>query len=256
MDKKQQLYTINYEDLPCGLIPGAYTSIPQKVFHSNFYISWPHLFFPNNFIEINESTDLERKYLFTFRGSCRNKLRKNIIKLFSSTEGVIVTDIDRWFNHDKQEQLDYRNEILNSNFVLCPKGIADYTHRIIEVMSLGRVPVILADQWQPFSIPEDNYYIRVAEKNVKKIKDILINKLDHYDVYQHSVRHVFNKYFSIDNRMINLFNKVISLANENPFHVNYSFLSNRLNSKDFYKDNGWLLHQRVMKKIKLKLGFS
>jgi hypothetical protein len=70
--------------------------------------------------------------------------------------------------------LDYLTEIRTSKFVLCPRGLGTSSNRLYEVMQLGRVPVILADDWDPpRDLPWAEFSIRVAESDVPELRNIL-----------------------------------------------------------------------------------
>ena len=61
-----------------------------------------------------------------------------------------------------------------SKFVLCPRGLGTSSNRLYEVMQLGRVPVILSDDWdEPGGIPWATFSIRVSESRVAQLRAIL-----------------------------------------------------------------------------------
>jgi hypothetical protein len=77
-----------------------------------------------------------------------------------------------------EEKANYEKEyvelLMESNFILCPRGIGPCTYRLFESMQLGRAPVIIADDWQEIpNIPWSTFSIRVPEAEVDQIAYIL-----------------------------------------------------------------------------------
>lgn len=65
-------------------------------------------------------------------------------------------------------------QIARSKFVLCPRGVGCSSYRLFEVMSAGRIPVIISDEWvKPPGPRWDRFSVRVAEREVTKIPDLL-----------------------------------------------------------------------------------
>ncbi|MEH6406780.1 MAG: exostosin family protein [Leeuwenhoekiella sp.] len=255
LEKDVPLFCVNYEDGPPGFLPGFYTSLEKPKFNTAIYRSWPHLRLPNEKIEgIEHTNSINYQYLFSFAGSCSNPFRRILFDTFKSeSSNYKVKEIDRWYNHSEDEKDSYVKDILSSYFVLCPKGIASYSHRIIETMALTRVPVIIADDWVPFSIEEDNYYIRVAEKDIYKLEAILEEKLVKYNTIKKNVSHVYNKYFKEDIRYSILLNHMVELAEEIDYKDKIEYLFKYWHSKEFFKLNKWLITQRIAGKLRKKL---
>ena len=68
----------------------------------------------------------------------------------------------------------YVGSIKDSAFVLCPRGGGTSTFRLFETMMLGRVPVILSDQWVPRVGPDwESFSLRVMERDVSKVPRLL-----------------------------------------------------------------------------------
>ena len=68
----------------------------------------------------------------------------------------------------------YARTLLDSRFVLCPRGYGASSIRLFEAMQLGRAPVILSDAWVPPAGPDwGAFSLRVAERDVGRIGDIL-----------------------------------------------------------------------------------
>ena len=180
----KRLCSLNYEDSPPGFLPGLYSSLEAFKFDPAIHISWPHLVLPNEKITtspVNAAQNIPA-WLFTFSGSCSNPVRRKIFNHYKNhSDKYKVQEVKKWYNHDEHEKQLYIDDIRGSKFVLCPKGIASYSHRITETLALGKVPVVIADDWVPFSIPEQDYYVRVKEKDVFDLVPILEEKEKVYE---------------------------------------------------------------------------
>jgi hypothetical protein len=61
-----------------------------------------------------------------------------------------------------------------SKFVLCPRGISVSSVRLFETMSMGRVPVVLSDDWMPPPGPRwEKFAVRVRESDWADVPRIL-----------------------------------------------------------------------------------
>ena len=87
--------------------------------------------------------------------------------------------------------------IADSKFVLCPRGFGASSIRIFEVMSLGRVPVIISDQWQPSpGIPWEELCVFIPEKDIDRIPTILCYLEGEAQMMGKLAQEAFNKFFA------------------------------------------------------------
>ncbi len=247
----RRLCTLNYEDSPPGFLPGLYSSLEAFRFDPSIHISWPHLILPNE--QVNErrlNGETQANMLFTFSGSCSNPVRRQIFNLYiRHSDKYKVTEVKKWYNHNEAEKRSYIDDILQSKFVLCPKGIASYSHRITETLALGRVPVVIADDWVPFTIPEENYFIRVEENAISNLIQILERKENEYEKLKTNAVRVYNKYFNPRLCYSIAFNQLAELYTRQLLEINSDFIRRRWNSRKFWKNNRWCIEDRVMRKI-------
>lgn len=245
----RMLMVINYEDTPSGVLPGIYSSLERTNFDERLHRSWPHMRLPNELSDVlKEDSESGNAYLFSFAGSCSHSIRK---KLFDTYPVVNlkykVIEVKRWYDHVQEEKSTYVDDIRRSKFVLCPRGIASYSHRIIETMALGRVPVIIGDNWIPFSIQSGDYYIRIKESDIEMIEKIVEGHLPAYNKLRASVNSVYSTNFSPQSRYTVALNQLVKLSESVSAEVDANFLKKRLNSREFWSANGWLLSQRIRK---------
>jgi hypothetical protein len=250
----QKTFTLNYEDKPSGALTGLYSSLMPDQYCPEIHRSWPHVCLPNEKIYSRPVTDIDSaRFLFSFRGNLSSHpLRSKLGRLYGSpSELYQVEGIDRWYNHSVAEKESYLALIENSLFSLCPRGIAPYSHRIGEVMALGRVPVIIADEWIPFCFEEaDPYYIRIAEADLPRIADILRERRGEARTLAANVRKLFQRYLSVGNRFREAVRMMQKLQADRPSDWHQKFYANRWSSRKFWQVNGWTLEQRVLRKIK------
>lgn len=255
-----QFFVVNYEDVPPGFLPGIYTSLESYRFNPRIHRSWPALKMPNEKIEDNCIDKADRRtptFLFCFFGSCSHSLRRRLFNFYEGDSDIyLIREINKWYNHNEKEKVEYQDAILDSYFVLCPRGIASYSHRIIETMALGRVPVIIGDDWVPFSIPENNYYIRVLEGDIYDLPNILKSHLKDYDLLREEVIEVYAKYFSARVKYSKLINEIVVLSCSFDYFKQTAELVDLWSSRKFWRLNGWLFEQRIVRKCKkiLRLG--
>lgn len=82
----------------------------------------------------------------------------------------------RWGAEDQRDEYysRYVEDIRESAFVLCPRGLGRGTIRLFESMELGRAPVILSDDWiYPEHVDWSACSISIREKDVLGIPAIL-----------------------------------------------------------------------------------
>jgi len=73
---------------------------------------------------------------------------------------------------------EYINNILNSDFVLSPKGDGNYSVRFYEALSLGRIPLLIdTDTPLPFEdeVCYDNFVLRVDYRKIKHIPRMVLD---------------------------------------------------------------------------------
>ena len=171
-------FVFDFSDRPVTFLPGLYTSLPRRLVDPRRIRSadrWTRIA-ESRERQIVRSTPVDPRLLFSFRGYESAKVRREIFATKFSREDIATTRTYRWYDYsnDEQARLSYLREIRESAFVLCPRGLAPSTYRLYETMQLGRVPVILADDWPaPSGPPWQDFSIRVSEHRVAELPEIL-----------------------------------------------------------------------------------
>jgi glycosyltransferase involved in cell wall biosynthesis len=165
-------FLFSESDWPFPVLPGAFPSLYKPVPWACGWCYLPKVAAEN---EVPQIGSLAPRFLFSFLGRAwTHPLRMRLLSLDSETSPCL--DVDdapkrlRGFEYVNS----YRQLIIGSKFVLCPRGFGASTIRIFEVMSLGRVPVIISDQWQPPpGIKWEEFCVFVAERDLVRIPHLL-----------------------------------------------------------------------------------
>jgi hypothetical protein len=240
---------VNYLDVPYGFLPGVYTSLARHRFDPAIHRSLPSWSFPNVLIDGAEPSSPDHAdLLFSFLGNPdSNQVRLRLIRTLGGETG-------RWdvraagCTYDTLHRSDFESYIAlvhRSRFVLCPAGYAAYSHRIIETLALGRVPVVIADDWVPFSIAEEGYFVRIKERDIAGIPELLA-RLD-YRMYHRRALAVYHKYFRREVRLSVILNQIVALYRANPRPFQPDAIQDRWNSLPFQT---W----QVLRSTKRRLG--
>jgi Exostosin family len=101
-----------------------------------------------------------RPYLLTFIGNFRHSVRQALAPLHNNKTVIILPRFEREDSskshastpaavgdNDATIQEKYRAILQQSQFAAVPRGDYLYTYRLVEVLSAGAIPVILADDW-------------------------------------------------------------------------------------------------------------
>lgn len=142
------------------------------------------------------------RYLYSFMGSVRtHKIRKSVLELPSDDAFLLDTSGMNAWEMSLEERQAFQSRFLDvmvdSLFVLCPRGVGPSSYRLFETMQIGRVPVIIADEWMaPDFVDWSSCSIRVAEADVASIPEILRVHRDSGRELARNAQEVWRKYFS------------------------------------------------------------
>lgn len=199
---KSQLYKqypskcilFDFQDNTIPRIPGLYMQIPAHlqgtpIYESGFY---PRVF--DNFV-LNAGLPFSAcTYLFSFVGRVANSIpvRDRVVQLKHSR--AYVEDA-----HSGQSDKDtrYADILSKSKFVLCPRGVGPSTWRLFETMRIGRVPVIIADEWiEPRGMDWSSLSVQIREKDIDAIPARLECLEHRAEAMGNAARDAWNKHFS------------------------------------------------------------
>ncbi len=174
-EHREKSYVYCATDAILPLVPGVFPSIARR----DYLSAWTRA---GGYIGIREREGLvfdpERHpvQLFSFVGSsATHPVRRKIMRLNHPMGQLVDTSKEpSGVLSDAEYQRRYRDALLDSAFVLCPRGGGPSTFRLMEAMIMGRVPVIISDAWCAPSGPDwDGFSIRVPESDVEDIPALL-----------------------------------------------------------------------------------
>lgn len=183
-------FIFSESDWPYPFLPGLYCSLAKQVPWAR---SWSFLLGDDSSDEVPRAP----RYLYSFVGRVSTHANRRKIIALDRADGPCV-DVGRatsrfgeWHYHDS-----YRRLLSDSAFVLCPRGIGAASIRIFEAMRVGRVPVIVADAWQPPPGPDwARFSVRVAERDIGSIPTLLQSIASQADAMGRAAREMFQQYF-------------------------------------------------------------
>jgi hypothetical protein len=164
------------------LLPGVYAGVEKRWSSARtrpgFYLGRTR----NEFTTFSPPAH-DLPYLFSFMGSIRNAPVRSKLATLSHPRSFFqntMEDFDRVLHGkmDTRERLDYDRRYAEltkaSKFVLCPRGLSASSIRLFETMRMGRVPVILSDDWIPPLGPLwEKFSIQVVERDFAQVPHLL-----------------------------------------------------------------------------------
>lgn len=173
----EKVFMYNEADKPWSALPGLYCSMPRRFFQASRQVAFPYLTTPNDFIKEVYSWNTERKWLFSFVGSASHRTRKDVIALSQLSNGVHDTSEFNVWDCSKDTKASvgqhFAQTMAESKFMLCPRGIGTSSYRLFETLEAGRAPVIIADHWVPTPHINWDFAVRVGEREIKRIPELL-----------------------------------------------------------------------------------
>jgi hypothetical protein len=174
-EHRRKCYVYCATDLVLPLVPGVFPSIASQ----NYLDAWTRA---GGYIGIRESEQLRfapesrPSRLFSFVGSsATHRVRSEVLRLSHPDALIVNTDAAPGASATSAApDTRYRETVLDSAFVLCPRGGGPLTFRLMETMMMGRAPVIISDAWCAPTGPNwDQFSVRVAERDVQQIPELL-----------------------------------------------------------------------------------
>jgi hypothetical protein len=199
-------------------LPGVYTGVEKS-----WYLpgrSRPG-FYPDCLINplIKFEPDGTRDLLYSFMGDLKTAPVRRVLAELHHPRGLFVdtsheSQAVMWEGtpeHRAQFWQRYVDAARRSSFILCPRGMAPSSIRLFEAMKMGRVPVILADEWLPPDGPRwEEFSLRIPERDAAAVPRLLEEKEGKAGEMGHIARGEWEKYFSQEV----MFHRVVELCLE------------------------------------------
>lgn len=248
----ERIYCVNYDSVGSGFLPGCYTSLTGSNYDPSLHRACGYPKRYNELVEAHEVRDnrCTPTFLFSFVGTTRSyPLRQEIAHLLSSCPEGKICDVDVHFHqHTDEQKRSYVRSILDSWFVLCPRGSSPSSYRLFEAMGLGRCPVILSDAWVPVNgVGWGECSIRIAESDLEGIPRILKERLGDAARMGRNAREAYESHFTQPMRYQSYLQATLDLHSAAREHGarDYESHRKRWRSLGFRRSNGWTVSQRV-----------
>jgi len=179
---REKCFLFCSNDFVIPFLPGIYASIEKRWLspriRSGFYLGVSE----NLFVDFTESRE-DLPYLYSFLGSAdTHPLRRSLANLshprgyFHDTSANYAEVLGGKLS--AAEMRDYWRRYAeiakSSKFILCPRGMGASSVRLFDAMRMGRVPVILSDEWvEPEGPSWSKFSLRVRESEVASIPRLL-----------------------------------------------------------------------------------
>jgi len=163
---------LDFLDNPRPVVPGLYVGMTPAqasfgVFEGGAYIRVAD----NRLLEQESLVSRAPDLLFSFVGKAANANRLRSAVLALKHPRALVMDRS---SGQSESDSEYVQTLARSMFVLCPRGKGPSSWRLFETMRMGRVPVVISDDWvAPLGIDWDSFVVRVAEADVHEIPSLL-----------------------------------------------------------------------------------
>lgn len=181
----EKTFMYNEADKPWSALPGLYCCMPRRFFQPNKQVAFPYLDCPNDFIKDVYHQNVEKRWLFSFVGSASHRVRRDVVALADSSKGIKDTsEFNVWdctADTKAAQGTDFAQTMAESKYMLCPRGIGTSSYRLFETLEAGRAPVIISNQWVPTPHIDWDFAVRVDERDVKSIPELLRSIADEAD---------------------------------------------------------------------------
>ncbi len=250
----QKIYVVNYDDIVGeGFLPGCYTSLKLSCYNPKRFIpcSYPATY--NEVLDGCTVDSKENEYLFWFRGTMHSsEIRPKLLELYKNEERALIIDNSKSLHsHSTKEKAEFIEEMRSCSFVLCPKGFSPSTYRIFESMSMGKCPVVISDEWvEPIGPKWSECSIRIKERDLPCLVEILESYAPRAYELGCNARLEWEKHFSGISKNQGYLNGLIALyESAEPATKKLCEYRRYWRSHKFMRNNGWLLRQRLKRKI-------
>ena len=208
-------------DHPRYSAPGVYVSLTQQNRLPQSQCSGCYFNLKNETTDSTHSDIPKPDLLFSFMGAMSHPVRREVAKLSHPRAVVEDTSSFNFFADAKDEaaqqrikrQKDrYLSIAQRSKFVLCPRGSGTSSYRLFETLSLGRVPVIISDQWSPVPGPDwEQCAVFVPEAQVADLPQILETREAEFETLAANARAVWDNWFAPEVRFHTLVEACIAI---------------------------------------------
>lgn len=179
---RERCYLYCSNDYVIPFLPGIYPSLELR-WSSSRTRSGPYLATPENEFATFTVLTKEAEYLYAFIGSVETAPVRKRLHTLSHSRGFFQDTAAEYrrvlygqMPCEEREEYSrrYADTAKASKFILCPRGLGTSSMRLFDTMRMGRVPVILADQWvEPHGPRWDEFSVRIPESEFACLPTLL-----------------------------------------------------------------------------------
>lgn len=258
----EKLCVISHDSFATVFLPGLYTSLTPNNHWSGWAIpmGYKQEYRSHTLDDNRHNAAGERRWLFSFRGAdfthpVRRKLARIYDEKSPSYSFVVVNK--KFHTHNQDDHDKYIGEMLESHFVLAPRGISPSSYRMYEAMQHSRCPVIISDDWRPITgIDWDSCSIRVKERDIGQIEALLRDRVNEAKKLGEQARRVWEENFSDGARERRFLRDLLWLHSNCVFARDRQSLVQLWESRKFHKAHGWTPVQRGIRRLKSALRLA
>ncbi|MDD4932603.1 MAG: exostosin family protein [Methylacidiphilaceae bacterium] len=193
-------------DGPLVLLPGLYPSARRKNQNATRIRGFPFWRRYNPWIEVLAKRHLNPDIEYSFVGSATSPTRKRLFshRQLSVAPGLYLENTsgqNDWLSPDEEKKrsffLRYAEIMARSRFVLCPAGAGPATFRLFETMQMGRVPILISDDYVfPKGPPWKDFLLQVRESELDMLPDLVRSERAEADDRGRLARRSWEEFFS------------------------------------------------------------
>lgn len=223
---KRPILAYDERDWPRSPLAGLVVSLPRALHRPSIHRAAPYFRTMQRFEPSAHEPDL----LFSFIGAPSHPMRERLFAL-QHPRAVVTRSGVNYFDPSPsaetlQKQSDqkamFRDVMQRSKFVLCPRGEGLSSFRLYEVMSAGRVPVIVADGWMPPPQTDwEKFALFVAETDIERIPALLEEHEEQFATRSQAARAAFDEFYApskIFNHLVDLCGELLPLRRASAFY--------------------------------------
>jgi hypothetical protein len=230
----ERVYVFGQSDAPLTWAPGVYASLPAQrqsgLLRGGFYVYHWHYGVGGLGDRLDAARTRTPDLLWSFVGSVASRpvLRGALLALeddrglaYDSSSWNLVV---RWQAGESEFRAeaaalfaDYAATLARSKFVLCPRGVGASSVRIFEAMRLGRVPVIISDDWTPSMFADwAACSLQIAEREIAAVPAILREREAEAASLGLSARAEWERLFAPEAILATLLRSAVAISDERP----------------------------------------
>jgi hypothetical protein len=199
-----KVFVYDVKDRPIPFLPGLYCSLPHRQFNPTRHAAVPYMTPINPAVAaVAAEPRHEPDLFFSFVGADNAPVRRRLFRSarrWKPRSDVLIDLVYGWVSLDStMARRRFAETIARSRFVLCPRGIGTSTYRLYETLELGRVPVILSDNWVPPIGPTwERFTVRLSERSVRDLPRLLADYDSRAAEMGRAARRAWEEWFAPD----------------------------------------------------------